>query len=163
MGIGWYCWSPWTCSPPRLPLKCEVASIKLWDSREVDMNWFDRDVHGGETFYQKAALRSGFFMVDTLLLMIASFMSIYILVSLSGGMGFLGKTRLVIVLLGMWLLWGNGWATHRRIRALDQSDAIKSKPLDRVAASVTHMGMFVAYLLITMLLVEIGSLLRHAS
>src|SRR5690242_6064881 len=127
------------------------------------MSLLNKEVYGAESFYNKAALRSGFFVVDTLLLVVATTMNLYILLRLNSAISFYGGVRLTIVLAGMWLLWAYGLAMHHRIHSLDQQQSAAAQHLRRTAASLTHFAMFITYLLVNMLLVEVGSLLRHTT
>lgn len=130
------------------------------------MIWFDKNVYGGETFYRKGALRSGFFIVDTFLLILASISNVFVIVKLGTSFGLLDRGYLIVAFVGMWLLWGKALATHRKIRTLcnlspgQRESGPSPEALLHITASVTHIGMFVAYLSLGLLFVEIGSLIR---
>jgi hypothetical protein len=134
-------------------------------SRRNDMSLFGKDVVGAESFYEKAALKSGFFAVDTVLLILASVCNILFFIRWGRKLGFLDNGYLFAALAGMWLLWTQALASHRKVRALYGPEG-KAKidpaqePVIRIAATQTHIGMFISYLLLGLLFVEMGSLMR---
>jgi hypothetical protein len=133
------------------------------------MNWAERDVYGSTSFYTKPVSRSGFFLVDTLLLVFTSGIDIYALIAYGGPLGGPSIVRLLGVLLGVWLLWWKALATHQKIHALRQMEDGSVVPanslaeaVSRTAASMTHIGMFICYLLNILLLMQLDSVLHHA-
>ena len=131
------------------------------------MLWSEKNVYGGETFYQKPPFRSAFFVADSLMLLSASAIDIYIIAARSGILSGPGTLRLLGVLLGMWLLWWKARASHQQIRVLFNSGSIQNggksaiETLSLATASITHLGMFMTFLLNALLLIQIDSLLRH--
>jgi hypothetical protein len=132
------------------------------------MFWSEKNVYGGETFYQKPPFRSAFFVADSLMLLSATAIDIYIIAvhkSILSGPGIL---RLLGVLLGMWLLWWKARASHQQIRVLLDSGSIQKdggksaiETLSLATASITHLGMFMTFLLNVLLLIQIDSLLQR--
>ena len=131
------------------------------------MLWSEKNVYGGETFYQKPPFRSAFFVADSLMLLSASAIDIYIIAARSSILSGPGTLRLLGVLLGMWLLWWKARASHQQIRVLFDSGSIQNggksaiETLSLAIASITHLGMFMTFLLNALLLIQIDSLLRH--
>jgi hypothetical protein len=129
------------------------------------MAWFD--VQGSETFYGKMPLKTPFFAADTVLLLLVSIINLIVLVTQTTKLGLLDKGYLLAALVGMWLLWGVAWGSHRRIRTLCRAGAGETQtrptvePLTRISASITHMGMFIGYLVNGLLLAEVGFLLQR--
>jgi hypothetical protein len=132
------------------------------------MSWADKNVYGGSTFYTRASLKSGFFIADTILLVLSSGIDLYLLITYNPLLGVAGIARLAGVLIGMWLLWWKAWNSHQRMRVFYSSRASKTAVTDpdlepaRVAASMTHIGMFIAYLLSSALLIQIDWVLQHS-
>jgi hypothetical protein len=130
------------------------------------MLWSEKNIYEGETFYQKPPFRSAFFVADSLMLLSASAIDIYIIADRSSLLSGPGTLRLLGVLLGMWLLWWKARASHRQIRLLFESGLIQDdggksaiKTLSLATASITHLGMFMTFLLNALLLIQIDSLL----
>jgi len=78
------------------------------------MLWSEKNVYGGETFYQKPPFRSAFFVADSLMLLSASAIDIYIIAVHNSILSGPGILRLLGVLLGMWLLWWKARAFHHK-------------------------------------------------
>ncbi len=132
------------------------------------MTWSGKNVYGSEKFYQLPAHRSLFFLADTIMLLLASAVDFYIVVNHGSHVSGPGMLRLVGVLVGMWLLWWKAYSSHEQIRALYNSGDIQSgqtssavETLSNAAASMTHIGMFMTFLLNATLLIAIDSLLRN--
>jgi hypothetical protein len=132
------------------------------------MFWSEKNVYGGETFYQKPPFRSAFFVADSLMLLSATAIDIYIIAVHNSILSGPGILRLLGVLLGMWLLWWKARASHQQIRVLLDSGSIQKdggksaiETLSLATASITHLGMFMTFLLNVLLLIQIDSLLQR--
>jgi hypothetical protein len=134
------------------------------------MSWAERDVYGSETFYRGPVFRSAFFVADSIMLLLASAMTLYVLVRYMGILSGPGILGLFGALLGMWLLWWKAMASHKQMHALyssgfiQEGEGISKSPMEaimRTTASLTHLGMFTTFLLVAMLLMLIGETLRR--
>jgi hypothetical protein len=65
------------------------------------MSWAEKNVYGSETFYRGPIFRSAFFVADSIMLFLASAMTLYILVHYIGVLSGPGLLRLFAALLGM--------------------------------------------------------------
>jgi hypothetical protein len=120
------------------------------------------NVTGSDSFFMESPLKSLFFLADTLFLLIASAIDIFVLTTQQD---ILVRTRLGVVLFGMWFLWRKAWVVHRQVRALEgtMGSETTTSPLQqmkRITASMTHLGMLFTYILNILLLTLIAKIVR---
>jgi len=135
------------------------------------MSWSERNVYGSESFYRGPIFRSVFFMADSIMFLLANGMILYVLLHYWGILSAPGILRLFGVLWGMWFLWWKAMASHQQMRALYSSGSIQEgkgigkSPTEAIMAtmaSLTHLGMFITFLLVAMLLMLLSEALQRA-
>jgi hypothetical protein len=126
------------------------------------------DVPEAAHFFEGSPFRWWPFTIDTILLIMSTLIDAFILTRYWSRLPVITITFLVAVALGMWLLWRAALSAHGTMHDLHVAgmfgEVAPGSPVEsaiRVAASMTHLGLFFNFLLVAFLLMQIDRLLSH--
>ncbi|HEX3353520.1 MAG TPA: hypothetical protein VHS34_11910 [Terriglobales bacterium] len=126
------------------------------------------DVPEAVHFFERSPFRWWPFIIDTILLFMSTLIDGFIVIKYWGRLPLVTVTFLLAVALGMWLLWRAALTAHRRVHEIQITgmfgEVVPGSPVEsviRVAASMTHLGLFFNFLLVAFLLMQIDRLLSH--
>jgi hypothetical protein len=121
----------------------------------------------GPKFLAGSPLSSYFFLVDTVLLLVASCLNVFVLVNYWGRTATFTHFWLIVNFAAMITFWVKVWQHHKRIRQLFRTGAITTvepgSPLDSVmhtAGSLMHLSLYYLYFFLAGLLNLIANILH---
>jgi hypothetical protein len=126
------------------------------------------DVPGAEHCFERPPSKWWPFITDTVLFFMTLAIDAFILIRYWDRLPLVTVAFLTAVGLGMWLLWRSALTAHRRVHQLYSSGMLGEiaprspvQSLIRIAASMILLGLFCAFLITAMLLMQIDRILSH--
>jgi hypothetical protein len=126
------------------------------------------DIPGAEDFFKRSPFRWWPFLGDTLFLIISIGICAFVMIRYRDRLPAVTEFVLAGVAMGMLLLWRTALRAHARLNQLYQTGDVRElvprtalETAFRVAGSMIYVGLFCAYLLVAMVLMQFDRVLTR--
>lgn len=126
------------------------------------------DVPKAAEFFRQPPFRWLYFLADTAILIMSTGVCMYVMIRYRAQLSSSAEIVLAAAILGMILLWKAALRSHSRLHKFLQVDGIREIDSDsaleaalKVAASMTHLGLFYTFLLVALLVMQFDRLLAR--
>lgn len=123
-------------------------------------------VPGAARFFQESPFQWGYFVGDTAMLVMSTGICVYVMIRHWHQLAPVTEFALGVVVMGMLLLWNASIQAHRRLHKVFLAAGIREldpeSPLEatvKVAASMVHLALFFAFLLVALLGMQLDRVL----